>query len=114
MQSFKNLAERTFDEAFAKIVHTKLDQIRLLRHNLPVSVKSKNAQHRAILTKIEMPPIYATTPWLIPVHLKMAHRCRLKEGVHSITTFFRAYKCTYIHYYAHINVYLHILTRVIM
>jgi hypothetical protein len=34
MQSFKNLAEGTFDEAFAKIVHTKLYQIRLLRHNL--------------------------------------------------------------------------------
>ncbi|WP_423680197.1 hypothetical protein [Undibacterium sp. WLHG33] len=33
MQSFKNLAEGTFDEAFAKIVHTKLYQIRLLRHN---------------------------------------------------------------------------------
>jgi hypothetical protein len=33
MQSFKNLAEGTFDEAFAKIVHTKLYQIRLLRLN---------------------------------------------------------------------------------
>jgi hypothetical protein len=38
MQSFKNLAEGTFDEAFAKIVHTKLYQIRLLRHNPPTGL----------------------------------------------------------------------------
>jgi hypothetical protein len=43
MQSFKNLPEGTFDEAFAKIVHTKLYQIRLLRHNRLLWV----AWHRA-------------------------------------------------------------------
>ncbi|WP_423710050.1 hypothetical protein [Undibacterium sp. WLX3042] len=47
MQSFKNLAEGTFDEAFAKIVHTKLYQIRLLRHN-PQGFGRRAGQRRAL------------------------------------------------------------------
>lgn len=45
MKSFENLAESAFDEAFTKIVHTNLYQIRLLRHN-PIRPVAANLYYK--------------------------------------------------------------------